>query len=167
MARMRADEAGGGAARADSAVIAGKARPRGTFPHFRRAGDFIFVSGTSARRADDSIAGAERDAGGAPLLDIRAQTRAVLENIRDILASAGASLADVVEVSAYLVSMADFNVYNEVYSEFFGYQGPARTTVAVAQLPHPQLLIEIKAIAYRPAGATGEAPRGGPLKEMP
>lgn len=143
---------------AHSAVVPGKAWPRGTFPHFRRAGNFIFVSGTSARRADDSIAGAERDAAGGPLLDIRAQTRAVLENIRDILTGAGASLADVVEVSTYLVNMADFNGYNEVYSEFFGYQGPARTTVAVAQLPHPQLLIEIKAIAYRPAGATGDAP---------
>jgi len=137
---------------APSAVVPGKARPRGTFPHFRRAGDFIFVSGTSARRADDSIAGAQRDAAGRAVLEIRAQTRAVLENIRDILTSAGASLADVVEVSTYLVNMADFDGYNEVYSEFFGYQGPARTTVAVAQLPHPQLLIEIKAIAYRPAG---------------
>ena len=143
---------------AHSAVIPGKARPRGTFPHFRRAGDFIFVSGTSARRADDSIAGAELDATGNPVLDIRAQTRAVLENIRDILRSAGASLADVVEVSTYLVNMADFDGYNQVYSEFLGYQGPARTTVAVAQLPHPQLLIEIKAIAYRPAGATDGAP---------
>jgi len=137
---------------APSAVVPGKARPRGTFPHFRRAGDFIFVSGTSARRADDSIAGAQRDAAGRAVLEIRAQTRAVLENIRDILTSAGASLADVVEVSTYLVNMADFDGYNEVYSEFFGYRGPARTTVAVAQLPHPQLLIEIKAIAYRPAG---------------
>src|SRR5882724_4598522 len=149
---MKVDEASRAAARADSAVVAGKARPRGTFPHFRRGGDFIFVSGTSARRADDSIAGAERDAAGRAVLDIRAQTRAVLENIRDILTSAGASLADVVEVSTYLVNMADFDGYNEVYSEFFGYQGPARTTVAVAQLPHPQLLIEIKAIACRPAG---------------
>ncbi len=73
------------------------------------------------------------------------------ENIRDILAHAGAQLADVVEVSTYLVTMADFGGYNEVYSEFFGYEGPARTTVAVAQLPHPQLLIEIKVVAYRPA----------------
>src|SRR5256886_17512281 len=153
MALMRTDEPGRAGARADSAVVAGKARPRGTFPHFRRAGDFIFVSATSARGADDSIAGAQRDAGGRTVLDIRAQTRAVLENIRDILASAGASLADVVEVSSYLVNMADFNAYNEVYSEFFGYQGPARTTVAVAQLPHPQLLIEVRAIAYRPPGA--------------
>jgi 2-aminomuconate deaminase len=136
---------------ADSGVVPGKARPRGTFPHFRRAGDFIFVSGTSARRADDSIAGAERDANGRLALDIRVQTRAVLENVRDILASAGATLADVVEVSTYLVNMADFAAYNEVYSEFFGYQGPARTTVAVAALPAAQLLIEIRAVAYRPA----------------
>lgn len=142
----------------DSAVVPGKAPPRGSFPHFRRAGDFIFVSGVSARRADDSIAGAEAGPGGPPRLDIRQQTRAVLENIRDILAAAGASLADVVEVSTFLVNMADFNGYNEIYSEFFGYQGPARTTVAVAQLPHPQLLIEIKAVAYRPASAPG-APR--------
>ena len=125
-----------------SAVLADKARPRGTFPHFRRAGDFIFVSGTSARRADDSIAGD----------DIRTQTRSVIENIRDILAAAGASLADVVEVSTFLVSMDDFKGYNEVYSEFFGYEGPARTTVAVAALPHPHLLIEIKAVAWRPQG---------------
>ena len=136
---------------ADSGVIAGKARPRGSFPHFRRAGDFIFVSGTSARRADDSIAGAELGADGQLVLDIRQQTRAVLQNIRDILAHAGTQLADVVEVSTYLVTMADFGGYNEVYSEFFGYQGPARTTVAVAELPHPQLLIEIKVVAYRPA----------------
>ena len=135
-----------------SAVLAGRAAPRGTFPHFRRAGDFIFVSGTSARRADDSIAGATLDASGRPLLDIRAQTRAVLENIRDILAGAGAALVDVVEVSTFLADMADFAAYNSVYSEFFGYQGPARTTVAVAALPHPHLLIEIKAVAYRPGG---------------
>jgi 2-aminomuconate deaminase len=135
-----------------SAVLAGKARPRGTFPHFRRAGDFIFVSGTSARRADDSIAGATPDASGRVVLDIRVQTRAVLENIRDILAGAGAALTDVVEVSTFLTDMADFAAYNTVYSEFFGYEGPARTTVAVAALPHPQLLIEIRAVAYRPAG---------------
>ena len=139
----------------DSAVIPGKARPRGPYPHFRRAGDFIFVSGTSSRRADDSIAGAERGADGRERLDIRLQTRAVIENIRDILASAGASLADLVEVSTFLVNMEDFGGYNEVYAEFFSYEGPARTTVAVAALPHPQLLIEIKAVAYRPAGGRG------------
>ena len=136
--------------RRESGVVAGKARPRGTFPHYRRAGDFIFVSGTSARRPDDSIAGAERDGGGGHVLDIRAQTRAVLENIRDILAGAGATLGDVVEISTFLLRMSDFEGYNQVYSEFFDYQGPARTTVAVAALPHPLLLIEIRAVAYRP-----------------
>jgi 2-aminomuconate deaminase len=142
-----------------SAVLSGKASPRGTFPHFRRAGDFIFVSGTSARRADDSIAGAKIDANGHAVLDIRTQTRAVLENIRDILVAAGAALSDVVEVNTFLVDMADFAAYNLVYSEFFGYDGPARTTVAVAALPHPQLLIEIKAVAYRPARTRRSATR--------
>jgi len=137
-------------ASSSSAVICGKARPRGKYPHYRRAGDFIFVSGTSARRADNSIAGAEADEMGTMQLDIRAQTRAVIENIRDILESAGAGLADCVEVSAFLVSMNDFGGYNEVYGEYFGYDGPARTTVAVHQLPHPHLLIEIKAVAYKP-----------------
>ena len=133
-----------------SKVIAGKAKPRGKYPHVKRAGDFLFVSGTSARRADDTIAGAEAGATGITQLDIRVQTRAVIENIGDILQSAGARLQDVVEISTYLVNMSDFAGYNEVYGEFFGYDGPARTTVAVHQLPHPHLLIEIKAMAYKP-----------------
>jgi 2-aminomuconate deaminase len=133
-----------------SKVVEGKATPRGKYPHVKRAGDFLFVSGTSARRADDTIAGAEAGATGTTVLDIRVQTRAVIENIRDILQSAGAQLRDVVEISTYLVSMSDFAGYNEVYGEFFGYDGPARTTVAVHQLPHPHLLIEIRALAYKP-----------------
>lgn len=135
----------------ESKVLEGKARPRGKYPHLKRAGDFLFVSGTSSRRADNTIAGAQVDSMGTARLDIREQTRAVLENIRDILASDGASLRDVVEVSAFLVNMNDFAGYNEVYGEFFDYDGPARTTVAVHQLPHPHLLIEIKAVAYKPA----------------
>ncbi len=135
---------------ANSAVIPGKATPRGRYPHFRRAGDFIYVSGTSARRADNSIAGASADDLGTVSLDIRAQTRAVIENIADILAEAGAGLGDVVEIGTFLVSMNDFAGYNEVYGTFFDASGPARTTVAVHQLPHPHLLIEIKAVAYRP-----------------
>jgi 2-aminomuconate deaminase len=131
-------------------VVEGKATPRGKYPHIKRAGDFLFVSGTSARRADNTIAGAEVDPLGTTRLDIRLQTRAVIENIRDILQSAGAQLPDVVEISTYLVTMNDFAGYNEVYGEFFGYDGPARTTVAVHQLPHPHLLIEIKAMAYKP-----------------
>lgn len=135
-------------------VIPGKARPRGRFPHYRRAGDFIFVSGTSSRRADNSFVGVQVDPMGTTALDIRAQTRAVIENIGEILASAGAGLGDVVEVCAYLVSMNDFGGYNEVYAQFFDEAGPTRTTVAVHQLPHPHLLIEIKAVAYRPLAST-------------
>jgi 2-aminomuconate deaminase len=134
----------------EAKVVQGKAMPRGRFPHIKRAGDFLFVSGTSARRPDNSIAGAEVDAMGTTRLDIRVQTRAVIENIRDILASEGASLADLVEITTYLVNMNDFGGYNEVYGEFFDYSGPTRTSVAVHQLPHPQLLIEMRAIAYRP-----------------
>jgi 2-aminomuconate deaminase len=134
----------------ESKVVEGKATPRGKYPHLKRAGDFLFVSGTSARRADDTIAGVELESPGTVRLDIRVQTRAVIENIRDILQSAGAQLQDVAEITTYLVSMDDFAGYNEVYGEFFGYDGPARTTVAVRQLPHPHLLIEITARAYKP-----------------
>jgi 2-aminomuconate deaminase len=134
----------------ESKVVEGKAAPRGKYPHIKRAGDFLFVSGTSARRADNTIAGAEVDPLGTTRLDIRVQTRAVIENIREILQSAEAALQDVVEVSTYLVNMNDFGGYNEVYGEFFGYDGPARTTVAVHQLPHPHLLVEITARAYKP-----------------
>jgi 2-aminomuconate deaminase len=131
-----------------SEVVAGKAQPRGRFPHYRRAGDFIFVSGTSSRRPDNSIAGVEQDAFAGARFDVAAQTRAVIENIRDILAAAGATLNDVVEITAFLVDMKDFDAYNVAYAEYFDENGPARTTVAVYQLPHPQLRIEIKAVAW-------------------
>lgn len=134
----------------ESKVVEGKATPRGKYPHLKRAGDFLFVSGTSARRPDNTISGAEVDSLGTTRLDIREQTRAVIENIRDILESDGAQLQDVVEISTYLVNMNDFAGYNEIYGEYFGYDGPARTTVAVHQLPHPQLLIEMRATAYKP-----------------
>ena len=136
--------------RVDSKVVEGKAKPRGKFPHVKRAGDFLIVSGTSSRRVDNTIAGAEVDEFGTTHLDVRAQTKAVIENIRDILRSAGAELKDIVEVTTYLVNMNDFAGYNEVYGEYFGYEGPARTTVAVHQLPHPHLLIEIRLMAYKP-----------------
>jgi 2-aminomuconate deaminase len=135
---------------AQGQVVAGKATPRGAYPHVKRAGPFLFVSGTSSRRADNTIAGASADAMGTMQLDIREQTRAVIENIRDILRAAGADLCDVVEVGTFLVDMNDFAGYNAVYAEYFDRDGPARTTVAVHQLPHPHLRIEIKAVAYKP-----------------
>ena len=137
-------------AKVESKVIDGKAKPRGKYPHVKRAGDFLFVSGTSARRADNTIAGAEVDEFGTAHLDIREQTKAVIENVRDILGSVGAQLRDVAEITTYLVNMNDFAGYNEVYGQFFDADAPARTTVAVHQLPHPHLLIEIRATAYKP-----------------
>ncbi len=137
-------------AAAHAVTVAGKAAPRGRFPHVRRAGDYLFVSGTSSRRADNSFAGAEVDALGVTRLDIELQTRAVIENIADILASCGATLADLIDATSFLVNMNDFGGYNRVWGEFFTEAGPARTTIAVHQLPHPLLLIEIKATAYRP-----------------
>ncbi len=111
------------------------------------ANGFVFVSGTSSRRPDNTFVGVEIDDSGAATLDIRAQTRAVIENIRDILNDAGGDLGDLVAVTTYLVTMDDFDGYNEVWAEFFDETGPARTTVAVHQLPHPHLLIEMQATA--------------------
>ena len=133
-----------------SRTLSDKATPRGTYPHIRRAGDFLFVSGISSRRPDNSIAGAIVDEQGTTHLDIRVQTRAVIENIRDILHSMDCDLVDLVDVTAFLVNMNDFAGYNEVYAEFFSEGGPARTTVAVHQLPHPHLVIEMKATVHRP-----------------
>ncbi|SIT47611.1 2-aminomuconate deaminase [Paraburkholderia piptadeniae] len=145
---------------AQSQIVPGKATPRGRFPHVVRAGDFIFVSGTSSRRTDNTFVGASADGFGTASVDIRTQTRAVIENIRDILRAEGADLSNLVEVTAFLVNMNDFGGYNEVYGEFFDESGPARTTVAVHQLPHPLLAIEIKAIAWLPRAAEANG-RGG------
>ena len=133
----------------EAKVLSNKVEPRGKFPHIKRAGDLLFVSGTSSRRPDNTIAGADADQYGAVTLDIKVQTMAVIENIRDILSSMGAGLEDLVEMSVFLVNMNDFKVYNETYAQYFDSNGPTRTTVAVHQLPHPHLLIEIKAIAYK------------------
>ena len=129
-------------------VVKNKAKPRGKFPHLKRVGDFIYISGTSSRRPDNSFAGVNVDEMGTTDLDIKSQTRAVLQNIDELLQTEGYSLKNVVDVTSFLVNMNDFKGYNETYAEFFDENGPTRTTVAVHQLPHPHLLIEIKAVAY-------------------
>ncbi|WP_045875969.1 RidA family protein [Pseudofrankia sp. DC12] len=136
-----------------ASVVPGKATPRGRFPQVKRAGDFVYLSGTSSRRPDNTFVGAAVDPLGTTSLDIRAQTRAVIENLGALLADVGAGLTDLVDVTAYLVSMNDFGGYNEVWAEFFDETGPTRTTVAVHQLPHPLLLIEMQAVAYVPRKA--------------
>ena len=130
----------------------GKVTPRGAYPHVKRAGNFIFVSGTSSRRPDNSIAGVDIiDEIGTKFLNIEVQTREVLNNIDANLKKIGASLKDVIDVSTFLVNMNDFAGYNKAYAEFFDKEtGPTRTTVAVHQLPHPDLVVEIKVTAYKP-----------------
>ncbi len=125
--------------------------PRGAYPHVKQVGDFIFVSGTSSRRPDNTIAGVEIiDEMGTKRLDIEIQTREVLKNIERNLAKVGATLKDVVDVTSFLVNMNDFAGYNKAYGEFFDKAtGPTRTTVAVHQLPHPDLVVEIKVMAYK------------------
>jgi 2-aminomuconate deaminase len=141
---------------AGSVVVAGRPTPLGAYPHLRVVGDLVFVSGTSARQPDGSVEGATVGADGAVTFDIRVQTRAVLANIAAVLAAVDLTLDDVVDVTSFLLTMDDFAGYNEEYAEHFTAEtGPARTTVAVHQLPHPLLAIEIKAIAR--ARGTGEA----------
>ncbi len=138
-----------------SRLVEGKATPRGAYPHVKRVGDFIFISGTSSRLADNSFAGVHQiDEMGTVRLDIKEQTKAVLENIKDFLALEGANLDDVVDVTSFLVNMNDFAGYNEVYAQYFSKEtGPTRTTVAVHQLPHPHLVVEIKVMAYKAVGS--------------
>ncbi len=134
--------------------------PRGAFPHVRLAGGLAFVSGTSSRRPDNSIAGAEVDHVGTTSLDIAVQTNAVLVNIENVLATIGLDRRHLVDATVFLVNMNDFGPYNRAWAEFFddpaypGLVAPARTTVAVHQLPHPHLLIEIKAVATVSTEAT-------------
>lgn len=125
--------------------------PRGAYPHVKRVGDFIFVSGTSSRKPDNTIAGVDIiDDMGTKKLNAYTQTKAVLQNIDKNLATVGASLKDVVDVTSFLVNMNDFADYNKAYAEFFNKDtGPTRTTVAVHQLPHPDLVVEIKVVAYK------------------
>ncbi|MEM6516187.1 MAG: RidA family protein [Bacteroidota bacterium] len=125
--------------------------PRGAYPHVKQVGNFIFVSGTSSRRPDNSIAGVDIiDEMGTKKLDAYTQTQEVLKNIERNLKTVGATLKDVVDVTSFLVNMNDFADYNKAYAEFFDKQtGPTRTTVAVHQLPHPDLMVEIKVMAYK------------------
>ena len=130
--------------------------PRGKFPHVRVANGFAFVSGTSSRRPDNTFVGVEVDEFGTTSLDIGAQTAAVLENIERILGTVGLDRTDLVEAGVFLVNMNDFGGYNRAWADFFSEvpEGPARTTVAVHQLPHPHLLVEIKATAALRTEAT-------------
>ncbi len=133
-------------------------KPVGAYPHARRVGDFVFVSGMGPRQpGTDAIPGGPiRDAAGTPLdYDAAAQTEAVIANIRRVLEQAGASLDDVVDCQCFLVDMdRDFQAFNAVYAKHFAAIGPTRTTVAVRALPTP-IAVEFKVIAHCPVGRQG------------
>ena len=122
----------------------------GAYPHLRRVGDLIFVSGMGPRTPDTNEipGGPIRDSDGNALeYDIRAQTHSVISNVRVILEEYGSSLDDVVDVLVFLVDMdRDFPGYNEVYAQYFSEILPARTTVSVNALP-TDIAIELKVVA--------------------
>ncbi len=125
--------------------------PVGPYPHARRVGDFIFVSGMGPRQAGHTeIPGVYQDALGKVIShDIDVQTRATIENIARVLKDAGSSLEDVVDVQVFLTHMkADFQKFNVVYGEYFAKIGPTRTTVEVLSLPTP-IAVELKVIAHK------------------
>jgi 2-aminomuconate deaminase len=131
-------------------VIEGRARPLGNYPHVKRVGDFMFVSGTTARLPDGSVAGVTKSADGSVVRDAAEQTRIVIENIGNTLNSVGVELSDCVDIIVFLTDMKDFAAYNNVYGEYFDTTGPTRTTVEVSALPHADMVVEMKAVAYRP-----------------
>ena len=124
--------------------------PVGPYPHARRVGELLFLSGMGPRQpGTDAIPGGPiRDGEGNPLdYDVAAQTRAVIENIKRVLEAADARLEDVVDVLVFLVDMdRDFKTFNAVYREYFADIGPTRTTVAVRALPTP-IAVELKVVA--------------------
>jgi DNA-binding IclR family transcriptional regulator len=132
----------------ENKVLASKPKPLGSFPHVKRVGNFAFVSGISARRADGTFAGTRTRQNGEIVLDIYEQTTETIRNVADVLGSIGASLADVIEIQAFLVDMDHYSRFNEAYSRFFDHEGPTRTTVAVRALPNPHQLLMIKATAH-------------------
>jgi 2-iminobutanoate/2-iminopropanoate deaminase len=115
--------------------------PRGPYSPAVRAGDFIFVSGQGPiDPANDQFS----------FGDIQHETRITLDNIKRILEGCGSSMADVVKCSVFLLDGGDFAAMNEVYSEYFGENKPARTTVEV-RFANRQMKVEIDCIAYKPA----------------
>mmetsp|Transcript_30157 Transcript_30157/g.42059 ORF Transcript_30157/g.42059 Transcript_30157/m.42059 type:complete len:232 (-) Transcript_30157:109-804(-) len=132
-------------------VGGGAAGALAAYPHLRRYNGYLHVSGTSSRRADNTHVGATQKKDGTWDLDIYKQTCAVLENMQRILKTAGADLTHLVECVCYLTDMSNYAGFNKAWNKYItGPTGPSRTTVAVHQLPHPNLLIEIKAVAADP-----------------
>ena len=126
-------------------------KPVGAYPHARRVGDMLYLSGVGPRQPGTNAipGGPIHDENGEPLnYDIKAQTHAVVENVRRIVEEAGARFDQVVDVTTFLVDMKrDFAGYNEVWAETLGHVGPTRTTLAIDALPTP-IAVEMKVIVH-------------------
>jgi 2-aminomuconate deaminase len=123
--------------------------PVGLYPHARRVGDLLFLSGVGPRkRGSKDIPGVTLDAQGhITAYDIEAQCRSVFENVRVILEDAGSGWDKLVDVTVFLTDIQrDFTAYNRLYAEYFKDNQPCRTTVEVTRLPTP-IAIELKCIA--------------------
>ena len=123
--------------------------PVGLYPHARRVGNMLFLSGVGPRKRDKKeIPGVELDeSGNIVSYDIEVQCRSVFQNVRYILEDAGSSWENIIDVTVFLTNMAnDFAIYNRLYAEYFKDNKPCRTTVEVNALPTP-IAIEIKVIA--------------------
>jgi 2-aminomuconate deaminase len=123
--------------------------PLGAYPHARRVGNLLFLSGIGPRRRGSrEIPGVRlRPDGTVESYDIEAQCRSVFENVRAVLEDAGARWEDLVDVTVFLTDMRrDFPAYNRLYAEYFAGARPCRTTVEVTALPAP-IAIELKCIA--------------------
>lgn len=127
--------------------------PVGAYPHARRAGDLLFLSGIGPRqRGSKEIPGVTFGQAGEVLdHDAALQTRAVIENMRLVLQDSGLDLENLVDIQCFLTDMKrDFKAFNQVYSEYFSAEvGPTRTTVEVGALPTP-IAVEFKAVAQFP-----------------
>ena len=125
------------------------AQPLGAYPHARRAGNLLFLSGIGPRNpVDNSIPGLEQDADGNIVkYDIEAECRAVFANVKAVLEASGSSWQNIVDVTVFLTHMkTDFTIYNKIYAEYFSEVQACRTTVEVKSLPTP-IAIELKVIA--------------------
>ncbi len=123
--------------------------PVGPYPHARKVGDLLFLSGVGPRqRRSKQIPGVTLDKNGNVLeYDIEAQCRSVFENVRIILEESGLDWTNLVDVTVFLINMKeDFETYNRVYAEYFKENQPCRTTVGISALPTP-IAIELKCIA--------------------
>ncbi|QDH69962.1 RidA family protein [Marilutibacter alkalisoli] len=143
--------------------------PVGRYPHARRVGELLFLSGIGPRDlAGDAVPGNIHDADGRLIgHDIELQTRSVFANVRAVLEASGACWEDLVDVTVYLTDMArDFKAYNAVWAEYFPDvdRAPCRTTLGISALPTP-IAIELKCVARIPSPQPGPLPLAGKGEE--